>query len=318
MTLVIAILRTLTFSKLWALLRAYYAFVLGRVFGKNAKARPQAFVSIEPTNRCNLSCPECVSGSGELTRPRGHMSLANFKHIVDQIYRHTLVLNLYMQGEPYLNPQLPEMIAYAKRKKLFVSLSTNANILPPLSVESLPQHLIISADGATPEGYTSYRRGGDLNKVRAFVRAIAELKQKEKSGLPYVELQFLAHQHNAHERKATRALFKGQYNRFVTKKMQIIHEENRAHFQAQSVCCNRYIDQQRLQPSCFKMISTAVFTQDGYWVACCMDKQAHHRFGNVLEEDYRDVLQGAALRDFRQSLITDKARIAICRNCPYA
>ncbi|HEY6907299.1 MAG TPA: hypothetical protein VI230_07495, partial [Ignavibacteriaceae bacterium] len=41
--------------------------------------------SIEPTNHCNLKCPECPSGVGTLTRPLGLLRPEFFKRIIDEI-----------------------------------------------------------------------------------------------------------------------------------------------------------------------------------------------------------------------------------------
>ena len=38
---------------------------------------------VEPTNFCNLKCPLCPSGSGEMTRERGSMGLDDFKELID-------------------------------------------------------------------------------------------------------------------------------------------------------------------------------------------------------------------------------------------
>ena len=40
---------------------------------------------VEPTNFCNLKCPLCPSGNGQMRRPRGNMSIDDFKQLVDQV-----------------------------------------------------------------------------------------------------------------------------------------------------------------------------------------------------------------------------------------
>src|SRR6266436_638959 len=42
-------------------------------------------VTIEPTNACNLECPVCETGAGVLGRVAGHMSLDQFRTIMDKI-----------------------------------------------------------------------------------------------------------------------------------------------------------------------------------------------------------------------------------------
>jgi radical SAM protein with 4Fe4S-binding SPASM domain len=259
-----------------------------------------------------------MTGSGQMKRATGHMSLENFTSIVDQIYRHTMVLNLYMQGEPYLNKELPQMIAYAKSKNLFVSLSTNAQRLPELGKGGLPHHLIVSVDGATQERYVAYRKGGELSAVQEFVSVVADWKKKNKRGLPFLELQFLVHRKNETEVQATKELFKGQYDRFVTKSMQIINDENKAEFTPQASSRNRYAKDVAMGRGCYKMLSSSVITQDGQLALCCMDKNAEFVRGNMFQEGYLKLLQNEEARSYRKMLIDKKSKLAICSNCPFA
>ena len=318
MSLIFALLRTLTWAKLRALLQAQLAFVLARFFHRVSAPYFPPYVTIEPTNRCQLSCPECIAGSGQLERPIGDMSLEAFKRIIDAIAKHTLVLNLYMQGEPYLHPQLSEMITYAKAKGLFVSISTNANVAMNLDLASLPQHLVISVDGATQASYEKYRHGGQLQKVQDFVEAIAHLKHQKRASLPYVELQCVVNRYNEQEMGAIKQLFRGQYNRFVRKSMQIIHDENREEFVPQATCCNRYVNSKAIQPGCYKMLSSLVITQDGVMVPCCMDKNAQFAYGHVADTSLMSLLESDVVTQFKRRLIDQKNQISICRNCPFA
>ena len=71
--------------------------------------------SIEPTNHCNLKCHECPSGLGILTRPLGLLKFNNFKKIIDEISKTGFYVQLFFQGEPFINKELPGMISYAQK-----------------------------------------------------------------------------------------------------------------------------------------------------------------------------------------------------------
>ncbi len=318
MTLIIALIKTLTLKKVKTLLKAILSFVKENLTEKPKMIAQTPYLTIEPTNRCNLRCPECITGSQEMKRPIGDLSFDLFKKIIDEVYQHTIVLNLYMQGEPYLNKNLPQMIAYAKKKNIFVSLSTNAQVLPELKSETLPHHIIVSADGATQETYEKYRVGGQLKKVENFLHIVNEYKKKEKKTLPYIELQFLVNRYNENEIKACKNLFHGTYNRFVKKTMQIIHPENETVFLPQNTDCNRYIKNTKAKPSCYKMISTTVVTQDGKILPCCMDKNAEFSYGDLQTDSIANTNKNEKNRRFHQLLLKDKTKVSICRNCPFA
>lgn len=318
MPLIYALIKTLSLRKVFTWLKAQGSFILARYFNKVVPIAYTPFVSIEPSNRCMLKCPECVCGSQELTRNIGYLSLSNFKKIIDEIHKYTIVLNLYMQGEPYMNKDLGQMIAYAKEKKIFVSVSSNAQIMPTFKKEELPQHLIISADGATQETYEKYRVGGSLEKVKDFTKGLADFKLKHNTPLPYVELQFLENNYNKDETEATKQLFSGSYNRFVKKKMQIIHPDTGTHFSTPNACCNRHINTNTNKASCYKMLSTTVITQDGYMIPCCMDKNAQFSYANIKESKIASANKNKETRDFQKLIISKKNKVSICQNCPFA
>src|SRR3989338_7528633 len=89
-------------------------------------SNPPIRVWIEPTNQCNLKCMSCAN---RLIKERGFMKLTLFKKIIDQLLGYSFEVFLYMSGEPLMHPDIVEMINYAKNKRLFVNLSTNATLL---------------------------------------------------------------------------------------------------------------------------------------------------------------------------------------------
>lgn len=96
-------------------------------------------IHIDPCDTCNFRCKFCPSGNLELmqkTKGRGYgpMRMEVFCRIIDQLQEFEdpiRVIRLYKEGEPLLNPHLPEMIAYAKAssKVLKVDTTTNGSLL---------------------------------------------------------------------------------------------------------------------------------------------------------------------------------------------
>ena len=127
-------------------------------------------LSVEPTTSCNLRCPECPSGLRSLTRPPGMLEVDTLKRALDEIGHHVVYLNLYFQGEPYLHPDMNELVRIGVAHGLYTSTSTNAHFLRPERCAQIVQsglsRLIISIDGMTQRTYGSYRIGGQLEKER--------------------------------------------------------------------------------------------------------------------------------------------------------
>lgn len=135
-------------------------------------------VDIEPTISCNLKCAFCHNQ--KLAREQKNMPLAEFRKILDN-FPLALRVNIQGMGEPLLNPDLPEMIAYAKAQRKFVTITTNGMLLTPemsrrLIVAGLDR-LIISLDSADPETYARLRPGARLeivlDNIRKFLAARA-------------------------------------------------------------------------------------------------------------------------------------------------
>src|SRR3989344_1229298 len=115
-------------------------------------------LKFENTTLCNLKCKMCPISVG-LKRPVGSLSYENFKFVFDQIY--PCYLNLTGIGEPFLNKDIFKIIKYAKDKRTFVKLDSNATLLTKEKgiqmLEAGPDILSISMDGATKETYEKIR-----------------------------------------------------------------------------------------------------------------------------------------------------------------
>ena len=59
--------------------------------------------------------------------------------------------------------------------------------------------MTVSIDGATPETYKIYRRGGDFNKVISNIKTINKFKKQYHSESPRLIWQFIPFGHNEYE-----------------------------------------------------------------------------------------------------------------------
>src|SRR5215831_9808916 len=104
-------------ARLLNMTRVYSSFQTSKFSGKANQAGMPVSISIEPTTSCNLRCPECPSGLRSFTRPTGMMKKGLFESVVTQLAPSLSYLIFYFQGEPYLHPQLLEMVRFASKKK---------------------------------------------------------------------------------------------------------------------------------------------------------------------------------------------------------
>jgi radical SAM protein with 4Fe4S-binding SPASM domain len=179
------------------------SYIISRIFRKVVHWGKPVFVSIEPTNICNLHCPECPSGKRELVRARGNMDPELFRYMIDQLTPELTYMTLYFQGEPYLHKDLMDMVRYARSKGIYVSSSTNGHFLTPetarATVLSGLNRLIISLDGTTQDSYEQYRIGGSLEEVISGIRNLTEARNMLKKHNPRIIIQFLVLRSNEHQ-----------------------------------------------------------------------------------------------------------------------
>jgi len=289
--------------------------------------------SIEPTNRCNLQCPECPSGQSELTRPRGFMEPALYHSVIDQLSPFISYLTLYFQGEPYLNSRFFDYIAYARSKKIYVSSSTNGHYLSHESaaktVKSGLNRLIISLDGTDQETYEKYRAGGSFEKVIAGITALVEAKKELNVNRPYLVIQFLVLKTNQHQLSEVKMLGKklgvdkiefksAQFNSYLNGNPLIPDLEKYSRYKKivdDSGSGVRYIFKNPLPRHCFRMWSSCVITWDAKVVPCCYDKDARHIFGDMTEDTIRKIWKSKMTNSFRQQILDEREKIDICQNC---
>jgi radical SAM protein with 4Fe4S-binding SPASM domain len=66
---------------------------------------------------------------------------------------------------------------------------------------------------------------------------------------------------------------------------------------------------------CWKLWHACVITWDGLVVPCCFDKDATHQLGDLKQESFAAIWQGAKYATFRASLFKSRGEIDICKNC---
>jgi radical SAM protein with 4Fe4S-binding SPASM domain len=285
-------------------------------------------VTIEPTTACNLGCPECPSGLKQFTRAEGNLKTALYKKVIDEVQHHAFYLNFYFQGEPYINPNFLEMVAYAHSKKIYTATSTNAHFLTTQKAEETIKsglsRLTISIDGTTQETYESYRKGGNLEKVLEGAKNIIAAKKALKSKTPYVIFQFLVvkpNQHQIEDAKALAANLGVDEIRFKTAQVYDYQHgnpliptiEKYARYKKQAD--GTYRLKNKMLNECWRMWSSCVITWDGKIVPCCFDKDAKHQLGDLQTSTLKQVWQNSNYIGFRTQLLNNRSAIDICQNC---
>jgi len=153
-------------------------------------------LDIESTNICNLKCPYCAVTSDSWGRSkRGMMSFSLYKRIIDEGADNGLYsVKLSFRGEPLLHRELPEMIAYAKKRKIIdMYFNTNAVLL----TEDMCNRLIdvglnrisISTDGWDKGSFERNRVGAKYEDVYNNILMLHKIREKRGVDFPKIRIQ---------------------------------------------------------------------------------------------------------------------------------
>ncbi len=286
-------------------------------------------IMVEPTNFCNLKCPLCPSGNGQMKRPRGNMSIDDFKGLVDQMADRAVMMMMWNQGEPYLNSCFNDMVHYAHDKGLFTFTSTNGHYIRSEAeaeaiVDSGLDEIIVSLDGVEQETYATYRVGGDIERVFAGVHRLVEAKQRRGVDLPLINLQFIVMRHNEGDMRAAEQKARELgVDKFLVKTAQVYSSQDAEEFLPENDEYSRYAGEGdalivKGQPArgCKVLWYSSMINWDGAVAPCCFDKDVDFSMGQAFNgRPFSAIWRSRPYMDFRAQLLRDRNATDMCRNC---
>ena len=292
-------------------------------------------ITVESGNVCNLRCPLCPTGQGDTSATKGLLPFDTFEKILDQLAPDLITIRLYNWGEPLLNKRLVDMCQLAYERRVSVKLSSHLNDLTPELAEGLlaakVKKLYISADGATPESYAVYRRGGDFERVLANIRLL--VAKKREMGAHFTRVIWLFHvvRHNESEVPEARRLARElgielQLNVARTDMGKEIFEtaeqalERDGHWlpiNDEFCAYDREDKEAQREVMCTLPWNDTAINWDGRVLACCSVYDEKHAYGNIHEAHFRDIWNGEAYTEARREIAGGhgETKDTICKTC---
>jgi MoaA/NifB/PqqE/SkfB family radical SAM enzyme len=155
--------------------------------------QPPARIDLEVCNFCNYNCVVCTTGNGLIKRPRQFLTLEGFKQILAKLdVGGAERININCIGEPFLNPEIYDILDCLERLGKTTHLPTNASLLDPERLQHFSRlQLKVSLDSTRFEAYHAYRRTTRVN----FDRALANIRRLAELEIPF-DLTALVTRHN--------------------------------------------------------------------------------------------------------------------------
>jgi MoaA/NifB/PqqE/SkfB family radical SAM enzyme len=273
-----------------------------------------------------LKCPECPTGNDLLRREKGDMKFSDFILITNQIASHTMYLSFFVQGEPFLNKDLPKMISYASDASIYTSLSTNGHFINQQVAEDIVKarlrKIIFSVDGATQESYQKYRKNGQLNKVIDGIKTLIDVKKHFGKKYPLIVIQFIVFRSNEHELDDIRKLahnLKVDNLEIKTAQHSLPDFSNNLITTRERYSRYKQYDGKLIlknNPSaCSRIWTTSVITWNKLLIPCCYDKDANYTMGDLEKHSLKSLWESNNFTQFRKKVLAEIDTIEICNNC---
>ena len=160
---------------------SYIPEIKALMFGRNTPGT----VSVNLTNKCNLSCIYCEIGKSDFTSGNGQLNYEDMVWVIDEMSRLSMKRLAVNGGEPFLFHRLIDLVSLASRKKIECTLTSNGMSVHKLderSLQSLKESKVrinISID-SFDNTINAITRG---NKS-ALGNALASIKVLKEAGIP--------------------------------------------------------------------------------------------------------------------------------------
>lgn len=144
------------------------------------------FVQVEPTTKCNFNCTFCC---GRYMK-QGNLSISTFKKIFSKVPDISHI-ELQGEGEPFIHPQLFDMVNIAKEKGANSSVITNGSFLSKVNIEKILSSEIetihCSIESANPKVFQQIR-GYNINEIINGLNLL--IQERERKNLKYPVIGF--------------------------------------------------------------------------------------------------------------------------------
>ncbi len=268
-------------------------------------------VFVEPTNVCNLHCKTCFGTE----RPKGYMSPALFRKIIDQLSElHVSWVTLHFGGESLLHPQITEFINYAADKRPSigsVGFLSNGMLFTKetaeLAVNLSLDFCDFSLDGL---GKTNdqLRIGANYDKISENMLHL--LKLRDAQSRPQINLNFTWSNQNPQDIDSfvsywAKRVDSIRVNPCIDSAFRLL--ERSRYGNVAPISSNKF---------CRSPFTTMGIFWNGDVVACCRDINGLQLMGNAETTPIRDIWFGEKYTSLRYACRKNKFTCSsICCNC---
>lgn len=257
------------------------------------------------------------------------MTLDTFRHILDELGDVLIGAYLFGYGEPFLNPEMPQMIAACTQRNILTLTTTNGQFIQTIDealkiVDAGLTTLIIAIEGSTQATYEQYRRGGDLEKAKRCALLIEEAKGARNSAFPYTVLRSVIMRQNQDDLPNLEQLARDLgVNRFAVKTLGgLIQSEQYSAYVSTNSALRRFGKRASSSFKPLHVVCPYPFRQpsifwDGTIVGSEHDYELERPFGKIGEQPFATLWNSLQAIQLRRSIREGRHRPAFCKHCSH-
>ncbi|MDD3806553.1 MAG: radical SAM protein [Candidatus Marinimicrobia bacterium] len=281
-------------------------------------------IMIEAASVCNLYCPLCACGAGEVHRKTPFLDVHRFEALINELQKSLWMVLFWNQGEPFLHPSLHAMIRYASDRGIYTITSTNGHFLQDADalIESNLDEVIVSLDGATEDVYQKYRVGGNFQKVLEGISMLVQQRHNKNVNHPHITIQCVISRYNEHQVHALEELSQSLgVDELLFKTMEIIPGAKETDYLPRNLRYRRYPENPETwtrkndKKNCRELWYQPGLNSDGTVSVCCFDKNAVFNPGEYIPGNFRALWKSPKWMSIRDRVKNKKGDIMPCKKC---
>ena len=270
-------------------------------------------IYIEITNICNLNCKFCL----ETNRKKEYISIENFEKIIQKICKYTNLVFLHVKGEPLLHSGLEQILEILEKYNLKTNITTNGTLVK----EKLD--IIKNSKAVRQINFSihSFIQNENLNKnylkdifesaekleniiVSYRLWNLRDIKQNDINDNIIKEFEEFYKIENLKNKLMENDFYKIKDNLFINQDIEFTWPD----INKEPIIENG---------KCLALKEQIAILVNGTVVPCCLDNNGDIKLGNILEEEFEDILNNSKTveikKNFEKGIITCK----LCKTCGF-
>ena len=257
-------------------------------------------IYIEISNICNLDCPFCLKSN----RPKKSLSIEEFKKILDEIYPYTKYIYLHILGEPLLHKDINQFIKIATEKDFYINITSNGYLINNLKEN-------IREINISLHSYNE-RYNKSLND---YLNDLYNYSINHNNDT-YINYRMWA---SSKYKKDILSYLESKYNVKIDESLDNIKLADNIYlnFDKEFIWPNDNKEKKEYQGKCYALKDHIGILSDGTVVPCCLDGTGKIKLGNILNKDFKSILNNEKLIKLSDELSSGKRTNDLCKKCNF-